>query len=96
MLNKFEKFLSFRLSPIDQIDKLMSGVEYDKNGTSVIKATALMNIWLIKQNGTKIPNGDLIDEKAMDWEFKFIEKVINNASYYLPLNLTFNGIAERR
>ena len=74
----------------------MSGVEYDKNGTSVIKATALMNIWLIKQNGTKIPNGDLIDEKAMDWEFKFIEKVINNASYYLPLNLTFNGIAERR
>ena len=74
----------------------MSGVEYDKNGTSVTKATALMNIWLIKQNGTKIPNGDLIDEKAMEWEFKFIQKVIANASFYLPSNLTFNGIAERR
>ena len=95
---KDKKYFSiiFRLSPIDQIDTLISGVEYSKNNSSVTKATALMNIWLIKQNGTKIDNQDLKDERAMDWESVFIQQVIVNASYNLPLNLTFDGLADRR
>ena len=95
---KDKKYFSiiFRLSPIDQIDTLISGVEYNKNNSSVTKATALMNIWLIKQNGTKIDNQDLKDERAMDWESVFIQQVIVNASYNLPLNLTFDGLADRR
>ena len=92
----FSIFFQIRLSPIDQIDKLISGVEYDETGTSVKKATALMNIWLIKQNGTKPEFGDLIDETALDWELTFIETIITNASYNLPANLTFDGLADRR
>ena len=55
-----------------------------------------MNIWLLKQNGTKVPNGDLIDEKALAWESTFIKEIISNASYNIPDNITFNGLADRR
>ena len=43
-----------------------------------------------------IDNQDLKDERAMDWESVFIQQVIVNASYNLPLNLTFDGLADRR
>ena len=46
--------------------------------------------------GTKPEYGDLIDETALDWELTFIQTIIANASFNLPANLTFNGLADRR
>ena len=88
---------NYRLDPLDQIDGILSGIKYNKTSGKVIGASAFLNIWLLKQNGTKDPNGELIDVVAMEWEKVFIEEIIvkeknmGNQGY-----LTINGFTDRR
>ena len=57
-----------------------------------------MNIWMLKQNGTKEDGQKSIDVVAMAWEEIFIEKIIYNSdqSLALPKNLRMDAMAERR
>ena len=57
-----------------------------------------MNIWMLKQNGTKEDGQKSIDVVAMAWEEIFIEKIIHNSdqSLTLPNELTMDAMAERR
>ena len=87
---------NYRLDPLDQIDGILSGVKYNKTTGNVIEAKALLNIWLLKQNGTKDPNGELIDAVAMEWEKAFIEEIIVKKVMGIPIGLTFNGFTDRR
>ena len=61
-----------------------------------MKASALLNIWLLKQNGTKDPNGELIDPVAMEWEVAFIKEIILKDNFDVPKELTVNGFTDRR
>ena len=79
------------MDPLDQIDGILSGVKYNKTTGKVIKASALLNIWLLKQNGTKDPNGELIDPIAMEWEKTFIEEIIVKKIMDVPKELIVNG-----
>ena len=84
------------MDPLDQIDGILSGVKYNKTTGKVIKASALLNIWLLKQNGTKDPNGELIDPIAMEWEKTFIEEIIVKKIMDVPKELIVNGFTDRR
>ena len=57
-----------------------------------------MNIWMLKQNGTKEDGQKSIDVVAMAWEEIFIEKIIYNSdqSWALPKDLRMDAMAERR
>ena len=57
-----------------------------------------MNIWMLKQNGTKEDGQKSIDVVAMAWEEIFIEKIIHNSGKSLKLQneLTMVAMAERR
>lgn len=59
-----------------------------------MRAGALLNVWLLKQNGTKDPNGQLIDADAMEWENAFIQRIF--ADQTRPQGLTLDALAERR
>ena len=65
---------------------------------SLFQARGLMNIWMLKQNGTKEDGQKSIDVVAMAWEEIFIEKIIHNSekSLKLPNELTMVAMAERR
>ena len=64
----------------------------------MFQARGLMNIWMLKQNGTKEDGQKSIDVVAMAWEEIFIEKIIYNSekSLKLPNELTMVAMAERR
>ena len=83
------------LNPIDRIDQLLAGVEFNHTSGQVIKATALMNIWLLKQNATSEENEEVIDESALDWELRFIEEILPLGSELVPEGLSFDVLAER-
>ena len=78
------------------ISGLLSGVVYNTTNGKILKAQALLNVWLLKQNGTKDPNGQLIDPAAMEWEMAFVKEIIVNPVEGIPAGLTFNALAERR
>ena len=61
-----------------------------------MRASALLNIWLLNQNGTKDPNGELIDPIAMEWEKTFIQQIILEKVNAVPEGLRFDALAERR
>ena len=88
---------NYRLDPLDQIDGILSGIKYNKTSGKVIRASAFLNIWLLKQNGTKDPNGELIDAVAMEWEKVFIEEIIvKEKNMGNQKDLTINGFTDRR
>ena len=88
---------NYRLDPLDQIDGILSGIKYNKTSGKVIRASAFLNIWLLKQNGTKDPNGELIDAVAMEWEKVFIEEIIvKEKNMGNQEDLTINGFTDRR
>ena len=88
---------NYRLDPLDQIDGILSGIKYNKTSGKVIRASAFLNIWLLKQNGTKDPNGELIDVVAMEWEKVFIEEIIvKEKNMKAQGDLTINGFTDRR
>ena len=88
---------NYRLDPLDQIDGILSGIKYNKTSGKVIGASAFLNIWLLKQNGTKDPNGELIDAVAMEWEKVFIEEIIvKEKNMGNQGDLTINGFTDRR
>ena len=62
----------------------------------MIQASALLNIWLLKQNGTKDPNGELIDLIAMEWEKAFIQEIIVKKVMGVEDDLSINGFTDRR
>ena len=39
--------------PLEEIQSILSGVEYDPETNQVLSAKGLMNIWFLKQNATK-------------------------------------------
>ena len=80
---------------MDQIANILSGVEYDNQTGKVSKASALMNIWLLKQNGTKEAGGALVDVMAMEWEKVFIEEIIYKKIDGMPPAINFDGLTER-
>ena len=85
------------MDPLDQIDGILSGIKYNKTSGKVIRASAFLNIWLLKQNGTKDPNGELIDAVAMEWEKVFIEEIIvKEKNMGNQKDLTINGFTDRR
>ena len=86
----------FRSNPLDEIDGILSGVEWISSNGSVMRASALLNIWLLNQNGTKDPNGELIDPIAMEWEKTFIQQIILEKVNAVPEGLRFDALAERR
>jgi hypothetical protein len=57
-------------------------VEWD-NGT-VVSASAIMNVWLLKENTTKEENQAAIDEVAMDWELGFIDLCLLQRDEVVP------------
>ena len=67
------------LGALEEIDSILSGVEYDQDSNQVKKAKGLMNIWFLKQNGTKEEGKKPIDEIAMAWEKIFIDKIIKDS-----------------
>ena len=83
------------MDPLSQIEGILSGLKYDSNGT-VIKARAVMNIWLLRQNGTKKASEQLIDAVAMDWEKAFIQQIILDQQSRVPQGLKLDGLSERR
>ena len=88
---------NYRLDPLDQIDGILSGIKYNKTSGKVIRASAFLNIWLLKQNGTKDPNGELTDAVAMEWEKVFIEEIIvKEKNMGNQEDLTINGFTDRR
>ena len=88
-------FFSNDLDPLSQIEGIISGLKYDSNGT-VIKARAVMNIWLLRQNGTKKPDEQLMDTVALDWEKAFIQQIILDQQHKVPEGLKIDGLSERR
>ena len=95
--NKKKYKNTYRLDPLDQIDGILSGIKYNKTSGKVIRASAFLNIWLLKQNGTKDPNGELIDAVAMEWEKVFIEEIIvKEKNMGNQEDLTINGFTDRR
>ena len=75
----------------------MSGIKHNKTSGKVIGASAFLNIWLLKQNGTKDPNGELIDVVAMEWEKVFIEEIIvKEKKIGVQKDLAINGFTDRR
>ena len=78
------------------VEGILSGIVRSLTTGKVIKAKALLNIWLLKQNGTKDPNGQLIDAVAMKWESQFIKEIIVNPVEGIPQGLTLDALAERR
>ena len=80
---------------MSQIEGIISGLKYDSNGT-VIKARAVMNIWLLRQNGTKKPDEQLMDTVALDWEKAFIQQIILDQQHKVPEGLKIDGLSERR
>ena len=94
-MKKYKNY--YRLDPLDQIDGILSGIKYNKTSGKVIRASAFLNIWLLKQNGTKDPNGELIDAVAMEWEKVFIEEIIvKEKNMGNQEDLTINGFTDRR
>ena len=87
---------TFRLDPLDKIDGILSDIDYDETTGKVKGAKGLLNIWLLRQNGTKEPNGDLVDKVALEWEKAFVEEIIKNEVKGLPDGLIFDALAERR
>ena len=83
------------MDPLSQIEGILSGLSYDSNGT-VLGARAVMNIWLLRQNGTKKPDEQLIDAVAMDWEKAFIQQIILDQQKTVPTGLKVDGLSERR
>ena len=79
------------LDSIDKIDGLLSGIEYDPETGKVLRASALMNVWILSQSGSK--DADLL-VRAMEWENAFISEIILGTD--IPDNLSFTGLAERR
>ena len=63
----------------------------------VSKARGLMNIWLLRQNGTKETGKSPVDKTAMAWEQLFIERIVEYPIIKeIPNGLKMDAIAERR
>ena len=86
----------YSLGPLDRIDQLLAGVAFDIQNKTVIKATAILNLWLLKENSIEMPDGKLVDEVAMNWEQAFIDDVIKGEGSNPPEGLILDGLAERR
>ena len=70
------------LGALEEIDSILSGVEYDLDSNQVKKANGLMNIWFLKQNSTKEEGKKPIDETAMAWEKIFIDEIIKDSTIF--------------
>ena len=82
------------MDSIDKIDGLLSGIQYNRTTGKVMRASAVMNIWILRQSDSKDPDGALVDIRAMEWEKAFISEIILRSN--IPDGLSFTGLAERR
>ena len=83
------------LGPFEEIQSILSGVEYDPETNQVLKAKGLMNVWFLKQNATKKEGKKPMDETAMAWEDIFIEKTMDSPVVPIPDGLNIDTLAER-
>lgn len=60
-----------------RVKTLLSGVTYDSSGQAK-SAKGLMNVWILRENGTKEENQASVDAAAFDWETVFINLVVGD------------------
>ncbi|TRY79298.1 hypothetical protein TCAL_08847, partial [Tigriopus californicus] len=78
-----------------RVKTLLSGLAFDGSG-HVLSAKGLMNVWILRENGTKEENQASIDEAAFDWETVFINIVVGeDVPSGLPNGSKMYGLAER-
>merc|ERR1719492_520378 len=92
------KALSKDLGPLEEIETILSGLEYRNSSDGkpfYYKARGLMNIWALKNNATRQQGRNDVDEIAMDWEEVFIDQLIHNEIEGIPDGIDFNAVAEK-
>lgn len=78
-----------------RVKTLLSGVTYDSSGQAK-SAKGLMNVWILRENGTKEENQASVDAAAFDWETVFINLVVGDGvPPGLPNGTKMYGLAER-
>jgi hypothetical protein len=76
--------------------KLLYNVTYDSSG-SVTGASGLMNVWLLRYNGTKVEGHAFSDLIAEDWEIAFIDIVVGDGlPEGMPDGAKIYAMAQRR
>ena len=88
------------LDPLrSKYEKLLHNITYDSEGR-VTGAMGLMNVWLLKSNGTKVEGQALSDPIPEDWENAFIDTLLGPERAGYPLGMPDGGrtygLAQRR
>jgi len=86
-----QSIITLMLSQEPSLEQFLSGLTYSVNGT-IVRAGAVMNIWLLADNATSINDGN---KDAMKWELGYINITVDSLPANAPENLTVFSLAER-
>ena len=76
---------------------LLSKPVFDPISGDISGASALMNLWILKDNSTKEANLAAEDKIAKDWELSFIDIIHGERRPTgLPEGAVMEGVAQRR
>ena len=78
------------------VSSLLSNLTYDESN-NVVGSSAMMSVWLLIDNGTKVEGQANNDPVAKDWEEAFLKVIVGeDVPEGLPDGAMLEGVAERR